>query len=270
MPNELILEIFDSIDHPFDAVCLGLATERLWRVGETRIIRLLSHFIAPWSGSRLICVGDNLEAGDYPPSIAQDEILLQRIKSLSTGEREVPSLYDFCAQFSEFSFIHKGLLRERLHSDCSCSRLSAQCIFHEFWIWAESHHRKLGFRWSGDELILRNLSKMVYVRQSGIKPTPLIIALILHIGWSSDPSTRMEYEKEDLHRGPWAGDSFDVCFLSTHQQEVAKGNTRTTHDGVETAWVDVTRQVADHLTEIWECDLGANWKRELTNLWSSI
>lgn len=99
---------------------------------------------------------------------------------------------------------------------------------------------------------------MVYVRHTrkGRECWPLANILLAHICWSTNPSTGLRYEKEDLHRGPWAGDRFDVCLLSTLQEEMTKGVAKASEDGVdpEKTWVDVTQQVNDHMDEIWACE----------------
>lgn len=93
LPNELILDVFDSIDNPFDAVCLGLAVKRLWRVGETTIIRHLSRFRSPWNGSRLICVGEYLEEDDYPPSLFTASHEFRQFVNRSTWTSDFMGLY---------------------------------------------------------------------------------------------------------------------------------------------------------------------------------
>lgn len=271
LPNELIFEIFRSIDDARDAICLGLAAERLWKVGETIIIGLISKNIAPWSGSRLICIGEYVGVNDLPPSIAHDQTLLERIKSPWTDWNANPSLWDLCEQFANISRCHldSSLWQRLRHPRVSRLRRpfdGPSCAKHELLAWARSSSQiQLRFDPETDDLVLRNLSKMLYIRQAGIAPTPLINALITRICWSSDPSVAMRYEKEDLPRGPWAGDAFDVRLLSTHEAEVKKGkaNLTTAREGEERTWTDVTKEVADHLAVIWECEFGEKWREEM-------
>lgn len=276
LPNELILEIFRSIDDTLDAILLGLAAERLWKVGETIIIRLLSKLIAPWNGSRLICVGEYVGVNDLPPSIAHDQTLLERIESTWTDDNREPSLFDLCEQFSNTPRCHLNSYVCQLRWHPRPSRLrdrerfgTPACANYQLSEWARSDSRiRLHFDPETDDLVLRNLSKMLYIRQSGITPTPLINALITRICWSTDPSLGMDYEKVDISRGPWAGDAFDVRLLSTHEEEVKKGkaNLKTAREGAEKTWTDVTKEVADHLAEIWECEFGEKWREELESL----
>lgn len=106
-----------------------------------------------------------------------------------------------------------------------------------------------------DEPILRNLSKKVYIRQSAI-PVRLGDALLTQICWSSDRSISMCYEK-DLHRGAWAGDRFDIRYLRTHEAEVRK------NEGGTGDWKDVSKQIADIVSEIWESEYGPKWKKHV-------
>ncbi|KAF8901888.1 hypothetical protein CPB84DRAFT_1776933 [Gymnopilus junonius] len=112
--------------------------------------------------------------------------------------------------------------------------------------------------------VLRNLTKKIFVRSNGI-PTPgedgtmsygnhqgfigepgLGNVLLSRIAWSDDSSISMTYEDaEDISRGSWAADRFDVRGYDEVKEELAR-------DG----WLDHTRVEAKRLYGIWISERG--------------
>ena len=97
-----------------------------------------------------------------------------------------------------------------------------------------------------ETIILRNLSKRVYVRSDTLSVTGkdhycgLGRALLSRICWSTDNSAAMSEEyKGEIHRGVWAGDCFDIIKLRELDSSVCD-------------WEDVTREVRKEMLEIWE------------------
>ncbi|KIL71494.1 hypothetical protein M378DRAFT_6227 [Amanita muscaria Koide BX008] len=99
----------------------------------------------------------------------------------------------------------------------------------------------------GHVLILRNLSKQVYVREQdflhyqrdkGVKAEHVWgfdQLILINTAWSDDPSCNMADPGFDIIPGPWAGDRFDITVLESIDREL---------------WQDVTKQEAKKMTEI--------------------
>ena len=111
--------------------------------------------------------------------------------------------------------------------------------------------------------VLRNLSKRVFVRSDTLNEIMigrpenrgLGSVLVAHICWSTNPNTATPYE--DLHRGIWAGDRFDIVPLKDfdlHAEETGGPG-----------WEDVTASVASTMVDIWEADFAGrgSWRCRL-------
>ncbi|KAI1413719.1 hypothetical protein F5Y13DRAFT_189154 [Hypoxylon sp. FL1857] len=86
LPRELQIIIFSYIRGVDDRVCLGLTCRDLWEVGRLYLHRYLSSFFGQWAGKNIVCVGDNIEAGDYPPGLFSE----QEIAYLDGKEYDAP------------------------------------------------------------------------------------------------------------------------------------------------------------------------------------
>ena len=106
---------------------------------------------------------------------------------------------------------------------------------------------------NGQNWVLCNLSKHEYVREEAIKVNSfdrggnsypieeigLGQVVLSRICWSTDDSCAMRY-KEDIHRGVWAGNRFDITTID--QFKLVDG---------EKEWKDVSDEVIKEMTEIW-------------------
>jgi hypothetical protein len=77
LPNEL-LNIFSGFLTDFDAICLGLTCRAMWMSMQARLQEALIADAAPWSGHRIITLGDYADA--HPPGMLTEaeEIELRR------------------------------------------------------------------------------------------------------------------------------------------------------------------------------------------------
>ena len=109
--------------------------------------------------------------------------------------------------------------------------------------------------------VLRNLSKHEYVREEAIKVNSmervgnsrtigeigLGQVVLSRICWSTDDSCAMRYD-EDIHRGVWAGNRFDITMID---------QVTLVDEGKE--WKDVSNEVAEEMREIWASEYGEKW-----------
>lgn len=263
--------IFACVDNVPDAVSLSLVDGDLFELGFPRILELQRLTYANWAGDRIICLGERTEQGDYPASIHEhvDRTLAQWNASApdSDQEDEDSEYYDertasFYFKLSDRyeKFRHDGRigevdeqqLKKRLGDDLSAYQALIKPRY-------ESSHP-----W-----VLCNLSKGVYVRADAIANvsgtishrTPFIrgiidlgVAMFSKICWSSDASIAMGYGG-DLHRGPWAGDRFEVTTLDKLDDKLE--------------WKDGTAEVTKLVNAIWTADLGREWREVIRGHYNS-
>jgi hypothetical protein len=72
LPTELHDLIFQKLDIE-DVLSLGFTNQYFWSISRRHIQDFFISFLAPWAGETIICVGDYLEVGDYPPCILTKE-----------------------------------------------------------------------------------------------------------------------------------------------------------------------------------------------------
>jgi len=177
-----------------------------------------------WAGDRIICLGDYHE--DLPDGM------------LSISEQEELDRADEGKEMTLYAFAD-----EHYQSVDGISAFNRP-------------------RLSGGHWILRNLSKYEYVREEAVKVASvegmgnnrssnkigLGQVVLSRICWSTDDSCAMSYYDEDIHRGVWAGDRFDI---TTINQVVVKDS--------EKQWTDVSDKVEKEMTEIWVGEYGKEW-----------
>ncbi len=245
LSNEMIAMILDHVDDLVDAACFCLADGRLLAIGFPRLGELQRLTFAPWRGQRMICLGEYAGDDDYPASL--QELVKDCIKDWPQDEIDQEPYKGLFVSFVRENF--------KYASEEACENLDG-------YYWDHSTKRrgmqnvlrmllKREYDYPGP-LFLCNLSKREYVRASFLaclneefrkkyKDVPLADfghALLSRICWPSDSTIAMSYEG-DLHRGPWAGDRFEV----------------TTIDKIQGAeWKDVSLEVVEVLRGIWKSE----------------
>jgi hypothetical protein len=177
--------IFEELDIK-GVILLSLTNQYLFNLGQKHIRNCVISHLAPWAGESIICIGDYIEAGDYPPSMLQDEELRQ-ILNLDEGSKQT-SLHDFLYECKEVRsdvwypevFDHllsrsEGFFREYFWmtkplGDWMCSAVSPQLS---------------QFYPKEQPWILRNLTTREYVRADAIalKPEYINGPEISHLGF---------------------------------------------------------------------------------------
>ncbi|KAM6496108.1 hypothetical protein JOM56_008814 [Amanita muscaria] len=165
--------------------------------------------IGPWAGHRLITIGDYMK--ECPTGMLTKAEEDEMNEWLSQQKQEGTQSY--------YSFV------------------------------AESYHGyRAGYIAAPEDkiLILRNLSKRVYVREQDFlryQQDGGVLAehiwefdqlIIINTAWSADPSCNMD-PGFDIIPGPWAGDRFDITVLESIDPEL---------------WQDVTKQEAEKMVPI--------------------
>ncbi|KAF2468399.1 uncharacterized protein BDR25DRAFT_290528 [Lindgomyces ingoldianus] len=257
LPAELLDLVFNDLSIE-DVLTLSLVSRYFWGVGEKHIQTYILSPLAPWAGEAIVCVGDDIEQGDYPPGMltAKEENDLHeylRNKNLPTN---LSSFVDLCAWIRgdvSPSTALLGQLREseQYHSMSDSDRSQLRNA-----VWPD-----LSQLYPYDQpWILRNLTIKAYVRSEAIALEPAHIhgpnidfigfgeVILSRTCWSTDSSISMAYEG-NIHRGIWAGHCFDITTLGRHRQ-----------DAICDEWEDVSEEVAKEIAGIWESEYGSNWR----------
>ncbi|KIL71495.1 hypothetical protein M378DRAFT_155074 [Amanita muscaria Koide BX008] len=159
--------------------------------------------LGPWAGDRLITIGDDMkECPEGMLTKAEEDEINEWVSQQKEGQ-------------TYFDFVEKKYHIGRIADEDTITAPDGQIV------------------------ILRNLSKRVYVREQdllryqedeGVKETWGFDQLILiNTAWSNDSSCGLE---SDLIPGSWAGDRFDITVLKNIDPEL---------------WKDVTEQEAKNM-----------------------
>lgn len=77
--HEMIIACLESIE---DLICLSVTSQYFWGIGYRHIRQYYTSLLGCWAGHNIICVGDYVDAGDYPPNLysAEEEQELNQIR----------------------------------------------------------------------------------------------------------------------------------------------------------------------------------------------
>ena len=270
LPNEIIMMIYSHIPDCMPTVFLALTCRRHWQIGRP-FIQSRVQKASSWAGDRIICLGDYCVPCDTPPSLeltkaeetsllVLDEIIFED-EDDDTDDGIIPhiSLYEYAEeQFksqSSFNLCHE--LRETLLE----GSWTDETDYSLFRILADNYTPGTPES-SLDKLILRNLTTGEYVDGKAFEKTKSLwleqnpysdlaerpeelgfgqIA-VMRASWSAEGGTAMGYAG-DLHRGVWAGHSFDTVPASEMQKEKSKRE-----------WKDVSKEVLPQIVAIWDAE----------------
>ncbi len=234
-------------------MCLCLADGRLLSLGFFRVLHLQKSVFANWAGDRVVFLGDCTRDNDYPISLQQlVDSTLERwpISNPETFQFGfsflISNTYIPCTE-STLTPGEYHLKRNNLEEDQAAFEMLITPRYHSSQPW-----------------VLCNLSKNEYVRADAIAAltksdgaTPFIKgainlshALLSRICWSSDSQIAMNYEG-DLHRGPWAGDRFEVTTMNKLKGE---------------EWRDISGEIVEILEKIWKFEYGDHWREKIQDV----
>ncbi|KAJ3479310.1 hypothetical protein NLI96_g9151 [Meripilus lineatus] len=260
LPPELILEIIRSINRFIDALALVMTNKMLYSLGFGLIQRRMVKISAPCIGSRILCLGSGIGWGrnDLPPGMTAKD-WEDVMEDADEDDENKCSYYEFFEEtFNELKEgrripFYSDILEEWMGKGIRYARNETKS-------WDEALYAILGLGdatkggLGDDALVLCNLTKRVYVdggkawelvktsslrRDDGI---PCLLEFILrsHICWSSHPGVEFELSyKEELHRGAWAVDRFEITTRDKFEA------IKPIPGGVQDNWKDVTEQAME-------------------------
>jgi hypothetical protein len=248
LPQELLSMMFDTLDILDDAVRLCMVDGRLFRAGFPRLVQLQKQSYANWAGHRIICMGECTSNDDFPESMEQT------VKSeVQMWSREDSTE---CESFIDIVETHYTNFKPGMVS----SRRQGEKIEKDE---KDALSALLAPRYDSNDQpwVFCNLSKGKYVRADAVAAltesdgsTPFIPGLgsitldhvaLSRICWSSSDWIAME-SVDNLHRGIWAGDRFEVTTLDKLDKKIE--------------WEDVSDEMVQFLDKVWQIDQGEDWK----------
>ncbi|KAJ7770020.1 hypothetical protein B0H16DRAFT_1517081 [Mycena metata] len=229
LPVEMLQEIYSHVDSFVDVV--------LWDVVRRSIYRRIAAAAAKysWASDRILCIGDYLKHKDIP-----EHIFTAEEKSMFSDNTDRLYSYPFdqveSDGFSLFQlWAHCGVAERLPWYSRDKILLQELCS-----IYSANTHAVT----SPNLLVLRNLSRHQYVRESAVLDLQAECGIgfgevvMSRICLSSDPSAAMAYEGE-IHLGVWAGDRFDIV-----------EDSGALHEDI--AWSDVSEEVLKEVEAIWK------------------
>ncbi|KAF8489095.1 hypothetical protein BU17DRAFT_101275 [Hysterangium stoloniferum] len=228
LPYDIHLSIFNALQVE-DTVSLAITCWVMWDAIKNILPTAMEAVVFPLAAQhRIICVGDYVLKDDYPPGMLTEEELVE--------VSEAGDLYLWTHRF-EYWNKDNGIFPPAAMVPWSPD----WCIFQEI---VEKNLPQV--------LVIRNLSKKEYIRESGITAEPdleemgITQAILSRICWSHDPSSSMAYQG-DIHRGTWAGDRIDIMCENRHNAVLMAESK----DPSKAPWKDVTEACVQMLLDIW-------------------
>jgi hypothetical protein len=271
IPTEVHRLIFNYTEFIEDVICLSLTSRYFWSIGQGYIHDHYASFLGAWAGENIVCVGEDVEPGDFPPGLfTMEEENELRQKSIvipdeSSPDRETYSepltLYHFTLDIAAEMEERIDLYRESISTYMRCrdrgnhTDAAFKCQYSDIVV-EESKYYPEDQPW-----ILRNLTTKEFVRSEAIALRPEDIygprirglgfgeVVMSRISWSTSSSVSMS-DKSKIHRGVWAGHRFDITTLARHIEETKGGE-----------WRDVSEEVAREIAGIWEDEYGPDWRK---------
>ncbi|OBT41432.1 hypothetical protein VE00_08052 [Pseudogymnoascus sp. WSF 3629] len=265
LPLEIYLLIFDHLDDLADIICVGYATPYLWGIVQRTIPQLYKSMLGTWAGEPIVCVGEEIPAGDYPPglfSLEEVETLNKEVYFWGHKHRTSPrTLFNLTYPHNgivEYAGLTTNALASRTYDAClrRFDRYPSFALRAELlWIYTE----RPDFTTRQEAWILRNLTTKEFVRAEGIAldkdfiDGPFIFgigfgeAVVARTLWTSDGTPDLRYGGQ-IGRGIWAGHRFDIITRSQHDEATK-----------DEEWRDVSAEVRGEIAGIWESQFGPNW-----------
>ncbi|KFY79385.1 hypothetical protein V499_01626 [Pseudogymnoascus sp. VKM F-103] len=285
LPPELHELIFAHLDSIEDLICLSVTSRYFWVIGYKHIQQYYTSLLGRWAGHNIICIGDYVDAGDYPPHLfpAEEEQELNQMKvgfdrncldssagSDTSADAQPLTLYHLAIEpigtIEEVVDLYQTSTRT-LHACMRRCRSSKRLsdFKHPELVMRNSTYFPASQTW-----ILRNLTTHEFVLPTAVALKPEYIngpfihglgfgeVVMARTCWTSDYGVAMSCGA-DICRGVWAGHRFDITTLSRHDEETM---------GEE--WRDVSEDVSKEIAHIWECEDGPDWREIIHNTISAL
>ncbi len=75
LPPEIHRLVFDHIEFIEDVICLGVTSRHFWAFAQEHVHAYYMSLLGQWAGENIVCVGEGVRPGDYPPGLFSAEEL---------------------------------------------------------------------------------------------------------------------------------------------------------------------------------------------------
>ncbi|KAI0371472.1 hypothetical protein BV20DRAFT_1120521 [Pilatotrama ljubarskyi] len=241
-PAEMLDQIIEELDMQ-DAyvVTLAITCKALLEVSKRHLLAVLRELHAPWQNNRLILLGVSTSGrAALPPGLLTDAEWEEMTSTAVFGA------FDSSDDLPGSNRRRLARIPQKLCVPAAAGSntgLSEYRMFSVLW-------GSTGVTYPEGPLVLCNVSKGEYVLEEGLPgaghlSAPLAHALLALIVWTTDPADSRSLDcpssiREELIRGPWAGDRFcvvTICSLPRLENGVA-------------GWTDVSAQAARLLSHL--------------------
>jgi hypothetical protein len=256
--------VFGYLEDMVDIACLGLTSQYFWAIAREYVHNYYMSFLGWWAGKNIVCVGGDLDMGDFPPDLfSADEL-----DAFGQVRADLPVFYNddrlsYIRGGSDLSLRHFAVptvaaVHEAPNLAIESWRLYSHCK-------ARTREPDPAFEACGELVVnlstytpqdqpwvLRNLTTMQFVRAEAIAIKPPQLrgpdiqgtgfgeVLVSRICWArpAKPGTK---DTTNITRGMWAGHRFDITTLARHQEDTKNEE-----------WTDVSDEVAREISGIWK------------------
>ncbi|KFY11170.1 hypothetical protein V492_04615 [Pseudogymnoascus sp. VKM F-4246] len=288
LPLDIHKMIFDYLHDVADLICVGILTSHLWDVTQTIIQQRYRSLLGLWAGLNIVCAGQEVVAGDYPPALFSPEevedlnkqFFLPRHNPLLDDDEYDDDDNDMRRPYTLYNLSDRPGNRydrpvdivntaRKAYSACLLRSAAPDYIFRR-WLSRSAIYNKFdeicvensSFVAMDQAWILRNLTTKEIVTSEKIALDPKFIqgpfvrgigfgeVVVSRTCWSSTANTSMSYDG-NIHRGVWAGHCFDITTRERHDESTKDERGE---------WKDVSEEVAAEIVAIWESERGPGWR----------
>ena len=291
LPIEIHRLICEHIDDVVDLIFMGTTAPYFWGITQEILPRHYAAHLGRWAGEMLVCVGQKVSPGDYPPGLYSakelesingdksfdlDGVVVNAndsVRGLTVGAHEFSSedvmpdlltLYNLCLQpnacFEDAVTVAQKSNRAYLQCLKRCNEWRT-CI--RLFIAKRSEIEDDGsVLVAGDQAwILRNLTTKEFVTAVGIALDEEYIngPFIKGIGFGHVVMSRVLWSTQCCHNWPYS-DNIKKGVWAGHRFDIT---TQERHDKsikCGEMWKNVSEEVAGEIAAIWRSNYGSSWK----------
>jgi len=283
IPEELLIIIIKELDY-LELICMSFTSKYVFFLCQRPLLEILSSVLEEnqCAGDRIVIVGDYLNFVPermLPSGLTVDELEVtsdsegDEEKGISNSERDEEkiisfNLYSYANEkFIRYFDFNLGLREERNEVLMEFRSIPFNSPFKSLpqaWLVQKMGCKNLLHAIASHiskepDAILRNLITHEFVKNSSIShpggtcygawnsgPIGFVEVLKCMICFSDVGDINMPLDgPEDLHRGPWAGHSFDILNITDFQQQQLKD---------EQKWIDVSATIREKVKRVWDSD----------------
>ncbi|KFY81994.1 hypothetical protein V500_10915 [Pseudogymnoascus sp. VKM F-4518 (FW-2643)] len=296
LPREIHELIFDHLDLQ-DITCVGIAAPNLWNTTQEIVLRYYYSVFGRWAGENIVCAGDDIVPGDYPPGLfsAEEEEDLNKaflVRNCDLDGFYFDDYYDYGEAGEEGE---EGTVPLTLHtlSNRPDTRIDTEisventsmavfggCLTrNEYWTrtmrgqsvysaisskYREIFVKRSSFFPAGQAWILRNLTTKEFVTSGSIALDAQFIngPFIKGIGFGEVVMSRTCWSSSDCISMSYDGQIHRGVWAGHRFDITTRGRHDESTKDEEAEWKDVSEEVVAEIAAIWGSEYGPGWREK--------